>query len=253
VASQAEANRPNIMKNVMFVSAKALYHRIRELHPALDAFLFRIWNRRGIIKKIEGRNHVIDIHPMAILDGVQFLISGQDHKISIGRKTSLKNVRFRISGRNHRIVISEDCCFIEGGSFWMEDENGLIHISAGATFVNAHFAATEDNSQILIGADCMFSYDIDVRTSDSHPVLDLAGNRLNPAKNVHIEDHVWVGEHCSILKGVHLQAHTVVGIRSTVTRSFDEGNIVIGGSPAKILKRGTTWSRLRSPAKPLPA
>jgi len=215
------------------------------MHPKLDDVLFRLWNQRRIKRNIQGRNHVIDIHPTAVMDGVEFEITGEGHHISIGRKAALKNVHFRIIGKNHRIVISENCCFEAGGSLWMADENGLIHISAGTTFVNVHLAVTENNSQIIIGEDCMFASNIDVRTGDSHPVLDLAGNRLNPAKSVKIGDHVWVAGHCSILKGVSLPSHTVVGIRSTVTRSFDESHIAIGGVPAKILKRGVTWGRVR--------
>jgi acetyltransferase-like isoleucine patch superfamily enzyme len=64
---------------------------------------------------------------------------------------------------------------------------------------------------------------------------------------VEIGDHVWIGAHCSILKGVSLDAHTVVATRSTVTRSFSATNVLVGGSPAKILKERITWSRERFP------
>jgi acetyltransferase-like isoleucine patch superfamily enzyme len=39
-----------------------------------------------------------------------------------------------------------------------------------------------------------------------------------------------------ILPGVTLGDHTIVGAGSVVTKSFENGNCVIAGNPAKIIK-----------------
>ena len=75
-------------------------------------------------------------------------------------------------------------------------------------------------------------------------LLDLeTGERLNPSVGIRIADRVWVGRDVQILKGVVLQPETVVATRSLVSRAFDEGNCVIAGVPAKVVKRGIRWDR----------
>ena len=39
-----------------------------------------------------------------------------------------------------------------------------------------------------------------------------------------------------ILPGVSLGDHTIVGAGSVVTKSFQEGNCVIAGNPAKVIR-----------------
>jgi len=52
-----------------------------------------------------------------------------------------------------------------------------------------------------------------------------------------IGDHCWLAADVKIMPGVHLQNHTVVAAGSVVTKSFDEPDILIGGVPARKLKK----------------
>ena len=56
------------------------------------------------------------------------------------------------------------------------------------------------------------------------------------AKDVVIGEHCWIGMNAVILPGVTLGAHTVVGAGSVVTKSFPEGNCLIAGNPARLIK-----------------
>lgn len=55
-------------------------------------------------------------------------------------------------------------------------------------------------------------------------------------KDVFIGEKCWIGMNAVILPGVVLGERTVVAAGAVVTRSYPQGNIVIGGTPAKILK-----------------
>ena len=57
-----------------------------------------------------------------------------------------------------------------------------------------------------------------------------------------IEDHVWIGYGCKILNGAHIGTGSVVGAGSLVNKKFPN-NVLIAGTPAKILRRNIAWCR----------
>jgi acetyltransferase-like isoleucine patch superfamily enzyme len=92
----------------------------------------------------------------------------------------------------------------------------------------------------------MFAYDIDLRTGDSHSIIDLTTKqRINYAQSIRIGDHVWVAPHCSILKGVEVRKNCVLATRTVLTKTCDREGVILGGSPAKNLKENITWDRRR--------
>ena len=60
------------------------------------------------------------------------------------------------------------------------------------------------------------------------------------AKEVVIGENCWLGMNSVILPGVSLGDNTIVGAGSVVTKSFMDGNCVIGGNPARIIRDRST-------------
>ncbi|MGF6348662.1 DapH/DapD/GlmU-related protein [Variovorax sp. W2I14] len=58
-------------------------------------------------------------------------------------------------------------------------------------------------------------------------------------EDIVIGEHCWIGMNVVVLPGVVLGPKTIVAAGAVVTKSFPEGNSVIGGVPAKLLKRLT--------------
>ncbi|MCB0275013.1 MAG: hypothetical protein KDI06_09385 [Calditrichaeota bacterium] len=56
------------------------------------------------------------------------------------------------------------------------------------------------------------------------------------AEPIEIGDNCWLGANSIILPAVRLGQHTVVAAGSVVTKSFPEGDVVIGGNPARVIK-----------------
>ncbi len=56
-------------------------------------------------------------------------------------------------------------------------------------------------------------------------------------QSVVIGDYCWIGMNAVILPGVRLGDFTVVGAGSIVTKSFPDGNCVVAGNPARLIRR----------------
>ena len=80
-------------------------------------------------------------------------------------------------------------------------------------------------------------------------VLDVKnGNILGSAGKVTIGNNVFIGMNATILKGVNIGDNTIIAAGSLVNKSFD-GNVVIGGVPAKVLMSLDDYNKKRLDAQ----
>lgn len=120
--------------------------------------------------------------------------------------------------------------------------SGFCRIGNQTTVLDAYIAFNSFG-QVAIGDDCMLSHSIDISQSDQHPVFDMhSKQRINRGKNITIGNHVWIGRGVSLLGGANIGDNCVIGAR-TVTSSTFPNNVIIAGSPAKILRKEILWAR----------
>lgn len=170
-------------------------------------------------------------------------VAGERNAIVVGKDTVMMDVAVRIRGNGNRIVIEDNCHIGPDCSFWMEGNGITIVIGEGTTFTSkVHFCAQEDGTSIMVGKDCMFANTITVRTSDSHPVYDEAGVRINLPGNVVIGEHVWIAPGVRVMKGVSLGDGAIVGAGSIVTKDVPEACLA-AGVPAKVVREKVMWTR----------
>lgn len=62
-------------------------------------------------------------------------------------------------------------------------------------------------------------------------------NLHDPENPIKIGKRCWIGANVVILPGVELADHTIVAAGAVVTKSFLEGDCIIGGVPAKVIKK----------------
>lgn len=187
--------------------------------------------------RIVGEGNVV-ANKSKIGKGFHITITGNNNTVEIEEECLLTNTKINISGNNNHLIICKTARFI-----------GPCHISmnGGATLIIGRNAGirgvdfTVIEGKVEIGELCMFSYNIVVRNTDSHKVIDLAsGNVTNPSRDVKLGRHVWICQNSSILKGCEIGDDSIVAFGAVATKGCPP-NSIIAGNPGKIVKQGITW------------
>lgn len=219
--------------------------RLQILKKKLDhpryCFIKSIYNT---LFPVRGKNNVVVRNSRYCK--LKLKIVGNNNLIYLGKGSMTNKMPLTVIGSNNYIEIGDNVkiyCNGRGGNICCDGDNHKIIIGKNTTIQSAHINAQEDGTNIIIGEDCMFSANIIVRTSDSHPIYDaLTGERVNPAKSVVIGNHVWVAACATIMKGVRIGNGAIVGAGSIVTRDISEATIV-AGVPAKEKRGNVTWNK----------
>lgn len=98
------------------------------------------------------------------------------------------------------------------------------------------------SKQITIGNHVGIGWNTQIMDSDLHFLYDAQTNAIKSCnKPIIISDNVWIGNSCSIQKGVVIPPQSTIASRSLVINDFSNietfGNL-FAGSPAKLIKTG---------------
>ena len=141
---------------------------------------------------------------------------GDNNSLTIENNSVLRNINIEIIGNNCEIFIGKNCMLGD----------------------NCDLTVKED-TKLIIKDNCGLSRNIKILTSDGHPIFQ-GGKRINHAKDIIINENVWIADNVTILKGVNIGYGSVVGINSTLTKSIDS-NVVAAGNPASVIKTNISW------------
>lgn len=129
-------------------------------------------------------------------------------------------------------------------------QGNSIRVGANGTLIiGNNFAVNKECSIICdgnmkIGNDVLLGWKVNIRDSDGHIIYDNITKVKNPIqKDVTIGNHVWVASCVDILKGTEIRDNSVIAYRSCVLSKFDKSNCIIGGYPAKILRKNINWEK----------
>ena len=209
------------------------------VHPILFAFNYLCISNRLLI----GMKNKF-IFGNSILVGVKLKVYGSGNEIVLGELCNLRKCSIRIYGDNNKINIGNNV-FMNSVKLHIEDNNNEINIGKNSSFHNNVEISAIESTKVIIGDDCMFASEIDIRSGDSHSIIDETNRRLNYSEDIHIGNHVWIGVNVICLKGVKVPDGCIVGAGTTLTRKYKDENCIIVGNPGNIVKRNVNWLRDR--------
>lgn len=200
-----------------------------QVHSSLIFFMRICGNLR--------RNHIL-LSGAKVSEGI---IGMDGHDNSLVIMGDVYQTRIDISGTGNTVRIGKGCSLAHS-RLVIRGNNMFVSIGAGTTVGSMFLGCMGDGNSLTIGEGCMFSEDIDVWNSDSHPLFNASGELINPSQPVRIGNHVWVGKRAKILKGVTIGDNAVIGMDSMVTKDV-ESNTLCAGNPLRVIKRDINWDR----------
>ncbi len=100
-----------------------------------------------------------------------------------------------------------------------------VFINFDCTFLDLGGITIEDN--VMLGPKVSL-------LSEGHPISSKDRQTLTTG-SIHIKKNAWIGANATILQGVTIGENSIVAAGSVVSKDVPD-NVVVGGTPAKIIK-----------------
>lgn len=123
-------------------------------------------------------------------------------------------------------------------SFWSNISDTRLSAQPGGylqigdyNYING--AIISASARVILGNNIKIGPQTMIMDSDFHDIYDH--NKEGVSAEIIIDDNVWIGAKCTILKGVHIGEGAVIGVGSIVTKDVP-ANAIIGCEPAKLIR-----------------
>ena len=138
---------------------------------------------------------------------------------------------------------SSDCDGLDVLVIYQAGRGSNLHIGR-RTVINGAKIWLGNGSHLRIGDDCMLSYEIMIRTTDGHAIIDNAtGAIINHQKNpCIIGNHCWLGLRTIVNKNAQIPDNTIVASGTVLTGRFRDEHTIIAGTPGRVIKSGLSFS-----------
>lgn len=137
-------------------------------------------------------------------------------KVILGKNINIGNgAKIRVLGRMQ--IGNEFCC------------NGVFLLDC--------------KKNIEIGNDVLVGWNCTIMDTDNHYIFNNKKEIINPIEKIYIGNKVWIAANCSVKKGAKILDETVIASNSLISKEAINGNCVIAGSPAKVVKNNISWNK----------
>ena len=162
------------------------------------------------------------------LHGTPIIQKHRQSRMHFGDRLALRStVRSNPLGANHPVILCT----------WREDS--LLQVGDDFAMTGGTICTLE---RIIIGHRVTVGANSTIVDTDFHPLqpdLRLSQPQGASGSAVTIEDDVFIGMNCLILKGVTIGRGSVVGAGSVVTQNVP-ASVIVAGNPAKVIRENNS-------------
>jgi len=144
----------------------------------------------------------------------------------IGKKTGIHIFKNGSITCKERIIVDDQVMLFAKGD-----------LTIGKKFGINRYSRIVVHEKITIGDHVTIGQMVSILDHDHHYEMNQGTLVLNDYKTapIKIGNNVWIGDKCTILKGVTIGDNVVIGAHTLVRRDVPS-RVVVGGNPCKILK-----------------
>ena len=139
---------------------------------------------------------------------------------------------------NHAVIECAADVHIGQGAILCVNPGGRLRL--GKNFAISGTSKIVCSDSISFGDDVQLSWDSLIMDSDAHHIFDENGNEIPNTKPIVVGNRVWIAANTTVLKGTVIGDDSVVAGRSLLNKAYPS-NSIIGGIPAKTLKKISSW------------
>jgi acetyltransferase-like isoleucine patch superfamily enzyme len=197
----------------------------------------------GTRLRSEGGGHQVQRHD-AILRHTRIEMYGTGCRLVIGPGARLWDCSLTIAGDDTQLFIGAGCQ-LRSARLNVEDRGSRLVIGAQTSIIGATLVSQEGRL-LELGEDCMLAQHADLRNSDSHAIYDAQSVRINPARDILVGQHVWIGLGARVFNGARIGDGAVIGALALVTGGIPASTLAYG-VPAVPRRTAIRWDRSRLP------
>lgn len=125
------------------------------------------------------------------------------------------------------------------GSFVRVNSGALLQLGDGVVVRNG--VRISSSTTIKIGSGTMVGFDATIMDDDYHSII-VDGVETETNGPITIGENVWIASRVMVLKGVKIGDNSVIAAGTIVTGDV-RPNVLVGGSPMRVLRENITWKR----------
>ena len=196
------------------------------INQAIHLPIFVAYN----VKLLNLKKNVISIETVVKFGLVRIGFSGTEIISSNRSLIDLKQGKVIFKGKS---VITKGC---------------TISVTGGTIILGNNFYANRNcfiscTDRLVVGNNVLLGWSVILFDSAGHTLSYDGKKKIKMTEEIVIGNHVWICAEAHLLKGSKIADGSVVAYSSLVTGYFVEKNCLIGGIPAKILRKGVSWEK----------